>query len=310
MELLQLEYFRAIATYGSMSQAARMLFVSQPTLSVTMTRLEESLGFSLFIRQKGKLTLTPAGLRFLECAERILEDLDTTVSAIRADTSGVEESIRVVSSLNDLLDKVMENHYSDLRHLHIYERYCDNEQISKYVAEKLADWGIVYGPAYALHLHHSLLHQCDRVFVMREGHPLLHHDKMPVDKLASQTYLCNQSRDEKDVLAYCGRKFHFVPRVGSECDDCVLEMHVLNATDHVSTMPLLTYLKLLRMKPGRPLRFLYPDFELPPVQTFLIRRHESPLSPYSSKLAEYIKAFLDDEDRKLKEYIRSGTVID
>lgn len=69
MELLQLQYFRAIATYGSMSRAAQMLFVSQPTLSVTMTRLEESLGFSLFVRQKGKLTLTPAGLQFLDCAD-------------------------------------------------------------------------------------------------------------------------------------------------------------------------------------------------------------------------------------------------
>ena len=309
MELLQLQYFRAIATYGSMSRAAQMLFVSQPTLSVTMTRLEESLGFSLFVRQKGKLTLTPAGLQFLDCADRVLKDLDSTTDAIRAATSQQSDfMVRIASCLNDLIGRVMADHYDDLQHIHIQEQYCDNEHISRRISDRLADWGIVHGPAHALHLHHTLLHECPRVFVMREGHPLLRYDKLPASVLADQTYLCNRSRDEQDVLAYCGKKYRFMPQIESECDDCILEMHILNSTNCISTMPLLTYLKLLRTNPVRPLRYLMPDFDVPPVQTYIVRLHDHPLNSYSARLAGYIKDFLNEEDVKLDHYLKSGVV--
>ena len=309
MELLQLQYFRAIATYGSMSRAAQMLFVSQPTLSVTMTRLEESLGFSLFVRQKGKLSLTPAGFQFLDCADRVLKDLDSTIDAIRAATSQQSDSVvRIASCLNDLIGRVMADHYDDLRHVHIQEQYCDNDQISRRISDRLADWGIVHGPAHALHLHHTLLHECPRAFVMREGHPLLQYDKLPVSVLADQTYLCNRARDEQDVLAYCGKKHHFVPQIESECDDCILEMHILNSTDCISTMPLLTYLKLLRTNPVRPLRYLMPDFDIPPVQTYLVRLHNHPLNSYSARLAGYIKDFLAEENVKLDHYLKFRVV--
>jgi len=157
MELLQLQYFQAIATYGSMRTAAQMLFVSQPNLSVSMTRLEESLGFSLFVRQKGKLTLTKEWLQFLDCVNRINSDLERTVTEIRSSITKKEESVRVATSINDLLGKILESHYDELAHLNIYQQYSDNENISKLILEHRADWGIVYGINHAIHLHHMMI---------------------------------------------------------------------------------------------------------------------------------------------------------
>ena len=73
-------------------------------------------------------------------------------------------------------------------------------------------------------------------------------------------------------------------------------------------MPLLTYLKLLRTNPVRPLRYLMPDFDVPPVQTYIVRLHDHPLNSYSARLAGYIKDFLDEEDVKLDHYLKSGVV--
>ena len=48
MELSQLRYFIAVAKLGNMSKAAETLFVSQPNLSTSISRLEEEVGVPLF----------------------------------------------------------------------------------------------------------------------------------------------------------------------------------------------------------------------------------------------------------------------
>lgn len=48
MDLLQLQYFRTIAQYENLTKAAQALFVSQPNLSTSLSRLEDDLGVKLF----------------------------------------------------------------------------------------------------------------------------------------------------------------------------------------------------------------------------------------------------------------------
>ena len=52
MELSQLRYFIAVAKLGNMSKAAETLFVSQPNLSTSISRLEEEVGVPLFERRR------------------------------------------------------------------------------------------------------------------------------------------------------------------------------------------------------------------------------------------------------------------
>ena len=61
MYLPYLDYFRSVAKYESMTQAASHLHISQPALSQTIMKLEDELGVQLFHRKKGKLSLTSAG---------------------------------------------------------------------------------------------------------------------------------------------------------------------------------------------------------------------------------------------------------
>lgn len=51
MELSQLKYFIAIAKYGSFTKAAQTLYVSQPSLSAAIKKLEQELGISLLERR-------------------------------------------------------------------------------------------------------------------------------------------------------------------------------------------------------------------------------------------------------------------
>jgi LysR family transcriptional regulator, hydrogen peroxide-inducible genes activator len=74
MTLTELRYIVAVARERHFGHAAEACFVSQPTLSVAVKKLEEELGVALFERGPGEVTVTPAGTRIVEQAQRVLEE--------------------------------------------------------------------------------------------------------------------------------------------------------------------------------------------------------------------------------------------
>jgi DNA-binding transcriptional LysR family regulator len=76
MNLLQLQYFQTVARLEHMTKAAQELNVSQPSLSNTMARLEESLGVPLFARQGRQIRLTSFGSTFLQRVNKIFFEIE------------------------------------------------------------------------------------------------------------------------------------------------------------------------------------------------------------------------------------------
>jgi LysR family transcriptional regulator, hydrogen peroxide-inducible genes activator len=72
--LTELRYVVAVARERHFGRAAESCFVSQPTLSVAVKKLEEELGVTLFERGPGEVTVTPAGQKVVEQAQRVLEE--------------------------------------------------------------------------------------------------------------------------------------------------------------------------------------------------------------------------------------------
>lgn len=73
MTLTELRYIVALARERHFGRAAEACFVSQPTLSVGIKKLEDELGVALFERGSGEAALTPVGERIVEQAQRVLE---------------------------------------------------------------------------------------------------------------------------------------------------------------------------------------------------------------------------------------------
>jgi LysR family hydrogen peroxide-inducible transcriptional activator len=74
MTLTELRYIVAVARERHFGRAAETCFVSQPTLSVAVKKLEEELGVILFERGPGEVSVTPAGQKIVEQAQRVLEE--------------------------------------------------------------------------------------------------------------------------------------------------------------------------------------------------------------------------------------------
>lgn len=98
MRLKDFLYFSTIARYKSYSKAADELFISQPTLSQAITRLENELCVKLFDRDNMTVTLTPAGKIFLEDANEILNATDRLKKKMKNISESNYGTIRVGSS--------------------------------------------------------------------------------------------------------------------------------------------------------------------------------------------------------------------
>lgn len=78
MEIRVLRYFLTVVRVESITKAAEVLHITQPTLSRQLTQLEEEVGVQLFIRGTRKITLTNEGLLLRRRAEEITELVDKT----------------------------------------------------------------------------------------------------------------------------------------------------------------------------------------------------------------------------------------
>jgi|GEM_PF-4581731 len=76
MTIIQLKYFLSVCEFEKIRIASEHLHVSEPTISISIKRLEEELGAPLFIRSRKHLTLTDEGQRLLERASDVVHSFD------------------------------------------------------------------------------------------------------------------------------------------------------------------------------------------------------------------------------------------
>lgn len=95
MELRQLRYFITVAEELHFGRAAESLHLSQPALSKQIQALEDSLEVRLLERTKHWVRLTPAGVKFLETARRILRDVEEGIQITKQVADGQIGRLRV-----------------------------------------------------------------------------------------------------------------------------------------------------------------------------------------------------------------------
>ena len=155
MELRQLTMFLSIVRHGTFSKAAQHLFLSQPTLSVQISALEQELGVKLFERQGKNITLTPAGEILQRYATDIASLHDRAVQEISQYKNTIAGSITLYSStipadyiLPGLIAKFIRCHPD----VYIELRRADSGAVWDRVLAYEVDFGIVG----ALKNHHSV----------------------------------------------------------------------------------------------------------------------------------------------------------
>jgi LysR family hydrogen peroxide-inducible transcriptional activator len=95
MNLRDLRYLVALADERHFGRAAERCFVSQPTLSAQIRKLEEYLGVVLVERQPRRVSLTETGARIVERARRVLLEADAIVALAKSDRDPLAGPLKV-----------------------------------------------------------------------------------------------------------------------------------------------------------------------------------------------------------------------
>ena len=83
MELIQLKYFKTVASIGKISEAAEALFISPSALSTSISRLEKELGVKLFDRTNNRILLNQQGQTFLKYVNQVFASLEAAKTELR-----------------------------------------------------------------------------------------------------------------------------------------------------------------------------------------------------------------------------------
>ncbi|MBT8314696.1 MAG: LysR family transcriptional regulator [Maribacter sp.] len=146
LELRHFNYFLAVAEELHFRKAAEKLFISQPGLSRQIKQMEEILDTSLFVRNKKKVALTPAGAYLRSELEFILNHLEVTKNQLKAIGEGNLGEIRI-GFLGSAMQNVIPELLLQLKDKHSgikanLEELSNNAQVNAIQKDKL-DFGFV-----------------------------------------------------------------------------------------------------------------------------------------------------------------------
>lgn len=149
MRLRQIEVFHAVYSTGSMTGAAALLNVSQPSVSKVLAHTEQQLGYLLFDRVKGKLVATPEAHRLFGHVSTVYRDVDRlrhVAANLRAGNSG---HVRIASTPAFGIE-VLPNAVASFR-----EKYDDTvfeietlhlDEMNNALLESRIDLGVAFDP--------------------------------------------------------------------------------------------------------------------------------------------------------------------
>ncbi|PTX97337.1 LysR family transcriptional regulator [Verrucomicrobia bacterium LW23] len=107
IEIRHLRMLEALASTGSLSNAARRLHLSQPAISHQMKDLEDAAGMELFIRKTHPVRLTPAGHRLLEAAYATIREIERAERDLARIREGKAGRLRIAVECHSCFDWLM-----------------------------------------------------------------------------------------------------------------------------------------------------------------------------------------------------------
>ena len=210
LKLKDLRYLVAVADTRHFGRAAELCFVSQPTLSTQLKKLEEYLGVQLIERQPKRVALTAPGVEIVARARRILEATDEVITLARSHRDPLAGPLRValLPTIGPyLLPRVAREIKKALPRLELrlYE-YPTAAMLAKLRAGEI-DLGILALPVDLDGLEARDLYNEPFMVAVSSTHPLAKRPTIRVQDLAGETLLLLEDghclRDQ--ALAVCGQ---------------------------------------------------------------------------------------------------------
>ena len=215
MNIQQLRYVVAIANSGTFREAAEKMYVSQPSLSISVRDLEKELGFKIFRRTSSGTFLTRRGMEFYEKAQELVKGFDVFQNQY-ANPEEEKKEFSISSQHYDFLPPLITQFsvlYPENKDFRIFE--STTVQILDEVAQGHSELGIIY-----LNKQNTkgIMQRVDKLglevvdlipfqthIYLRKGHPLAKKASLVMEDLAHLPTV--RFTQEKDEYLYYSENF-------------------------------------------------------------------------------------------------------
>ncbi|MCU7958761.1 MAG: hydrogen peroxide-inducible genes activator [gamma proteobacterium symbiont of Bathyaustriella thionipta] len=192
MTLTELKYIVAVAREHHFGRAAESCFVSQPTLSVAVKKIEAELGVSLFERRSGDVAVTTIGEQVVSQALRVLEEVSVINKIAQHGANQLAGPLRVGAIYTigpylfpQLIPLLAEN--APEMPLMVQENYT--AALATKLRQGDLDVIIISLPFEEPGIETTIIYEEPFVALLPSSHPLTNHRQVEVDELASETVL-------------------------------------------------------------------------------------------------------------------------
>ncbi len=199
MTLVQLKYAIIVAGVHSLNEAAKKLFISQPSLSAAIHSLENEIGFEIFNRSKNGITLTTAGAEFIGYARSVMEQYEildakyiSQINVKKRFSVSMQHYTFAVNAFVELVKQYGMDEYE----FEVYE--TKTHEIIENVRNRKSELGILYLNDYnnvvltkiflESGLYFTPLLECGIYVYMWKGHPLAGREEIALEEL--EEYPC------------------------------------------------------------------------------------------------------------------------
>jgi len=196
MKLLQLKIFRDIAYTKSFVKAARMNFITQPSVSAHLKQLEEELQVKLFDRVPKKVIITQAGILYLQHVDDILNRCDNLLALTENREGSIKGVIRIASihsigmyELGPFLKKFMQQY----PRIEIHLEYQDSFNVYELVEKRKVNIGMVAYPKKHTKVKTTIYGKDQLVLIVPAGHHLAHSKQINIQQIVNEPFIAFDS---------------------------------------------------------------------------------------------------------------------
>ncbi len=192
MTITQMEYVIALDTYRHYVTASEKCFVTQPTLSMQVQKLEEEIGALIFDRSKKPLKPTKIGTQFIEKAREILREVKQLEAIVSAERHTIEGTfhIGIIPTLAPyLLPLFLPKFVKENPNTKLIIEELESLEMIRRIKEETIDLGIIVTPLQEKSLREIPLFNEPFLVYLPEGHPLSTKDKLTSNDLNNDNAL-------------------------------------------------------------------------------------------------------------------------
>lgn len=193
MTIRDLEIFIAVAETGKMGNAAKELFISQPTVSHAITQIEAEYHVKLFDRLSKRLYITETGREFLGYAKHITATFLEMEQYLHH--ASYQLSIQIGASLtvgSYFLSNIITKHEEDYPHINI-RVYIDNStNIIQRISQGTLDIAVVEGTIKSKDIIANDIYEDEMVLICGKNHPFASRNSIQLSDLDGEAFVLRE----------------------------------------------------------------------------------------------------------------------